>query len=131
MGMDAFFERSCTQTAVYWGTPVSDGYGSFTFADPVEIKVRWEEKQQILGSTDGVQLISRAIVFLLQDVDTEGCLYLGTLESLDDYLDSSGGTYIDPRDVPDICLIKRFEKTPRLGSTSEFLRKAFLTPWLT
>jgi len=136
MGISNFIGRACTQTVVYWGNPRGDGYGGKIFDDPIELKppdngVRWEDKIQVVTEDNGVMYISRAVVFLIQDVDIEGCLYLGTLSDLDDYLESSAGTYIDPADVDGVCIIKRFEKTPAIGSTTEFLRKAFLTPWLT
>lgn len=136
--IDKLLAKKCKQTAVYWGNPVEDGFGGKTFDDPIELSpdddngVRWEEKVQVIIDENGVSHISRAVVFLQQDVDVEGCLYLGTLDDLVDYLDSSAGSYIDPMDVEEgICIIKRFEKTPSLNSSDVFLRKAFLTPWLT
>ena len=141
MGVSGLFTRSCIQTCVYWGNPVEDGYGGVTYDDPVEILCRWEDKMQILGAVTGGEITgfsetSRAIVYLTQDVDQDGLLYLGTLASLDAFLDSSSGSYIDPRSIEGTGynrahIIKRFEKTPAFGSTTEFLRKAFLSPWLT
>jgi len=58
---------------------------------------------------------------------------LGTLLSLQDYLESSSGTYIDPNDIEDVgeaYIIRRFEKLPELGSSSRFVRVAYLSPWL-
>lgn len=135
MSMTELFLSGCKQKAVYWGNPTEDGYGGLTFDDPVEIYCRWEDKTQILGAITGNQVLgysetSRAIVYLLQDVTEEGYLWLGELTDLDSYLDSSDGTYIDPRTVPNAHIIKRFEKTPSFGSTTVFLRRAFLTPWL-
>jgi len=37
------------QTAVYWGSPVNDGYGGKTFAAPVEVQCRWMIKQEKIG----------------------------------------------------------------------------------
>jgi hypothetical protein len=126
MGISAFLNRACNQTAVYWGNPVDNGNGGFTYDDPVEIKCHWEEKEQLLSQANSTPLISRSIVYLIQDVDVDGLLYLGELTDLDSaeeanpYAMESG-----------VCIIKRFEKTPAMGSTTEFVRKAFLTPWLT
>ena len=33
--MDSLLTRFANQTAVYWGSPVDDGYGGKTYADPV------------------------------------------------------------------------------------------------
>lgn len=135
MTIAALLKKNCTQTCVYWGSPVDTGYGGVSYADPVELKCRWEDKVQILGSITGNQIVgyqetSRATVYLLQDVDQDGVLWLGELADLDAYLDSSNGSYIDPKDVPNSHIIKRIEKSPSLGSTTDYLRKAFLTPWL-
>ena len=128
MGIVQFISSKLSQTAVYWGSPQEDGYGGQTFADPIEIPCRWEDKVQILGTitgqqTIGYQNISRTVVYVDRDLDEEGYLWLGTLDGIEDN--------VNPKDVPRAWIIKRFEKSPALGSTTEFLRKAFLTPWLT
>ena len=64
MGIANLLTRTCTQTAVYWGTPVDDGYGGRTFADPVEISCRWEDKNQKLTASNGEEFISRSRVFV-------------------------------------------------------------------
>ena len=72
MGIENFITRTCSQTAVYWGTPVADGYGGKTFVDPVEISCRWEnrvEKISRVGSRTGEEIISQARVFVTQDVN--------------------------------------------------------------
>lgn len=129
MNIATFIASKCTQTAVYWGSPTEDGYAGKTFADPVEIACRWEDKDQILGTQVGGEvtgsvLLSRSIVFVTQDLEEEGCLYLGTLTDL------SSAQKANPKLVDTAYSIKRFEKTPALGSTTDFLRKAFLTPFL-
>ena len=131
MSIETMIKRTCNQTAVYWGSPVNDGYGGETFDDPVEISCRWEDMHQIVTDAKGNELTSRALVFVLQDVDEEGYLYLGTLESLyDDYAgDSSAGGVNNPKIIEGAYIIKRFQKTPDLKGTG-FLRKAYLTPSL-
>jgi len=111
--------RACVQTAVYWGSPVADGYGGFTFASPVEIACRWEEKTGTFINRKGEQIFSKAYVFTLQDVVERGYLYLGELTDLDSNPD-------DPKEVDDALEIKRFDKSPALGSTTVFTRKAYL-----
>ena len=135
MSIADFIASKCVQTAVYWGNPRNDGYNHFTFDEPVEISCRWEDKEQVLTENDGTKYLSRAIVFLTQDVDVEGRLWLGTLAQLEnlysDSLGDSSGVVYNPEDIENVCIVKRFEKTPGLGSTTDFLHKAFLTPWLT
>ena len=136
MGIGAMITRNLPQTAVYWGNPADDGYGGTEFDDPVEISCRWEDKQQILGTITGNQIVgfqnvSRAIVYVDQDLDEDGMLMLGELTDIEDSSGDSSGGYYDPRQLSNAYIIKRFEKTPALNSTTEYLRKAFLTPWLT
>jgi hypothetical protein len=123
--MEQFLERVCTQDAVYWGNPTDNGFGAKTFDPPIAIKCRWQDKVQLLGTPDQVTVISRATVVILQDLEEDGLLWLGSLSSLTPLQQSN------PRTIDKMCIVKRFEKTPALQSTTVFLRKAFLTPWLT
>lgn len=130
MSIASTITRMCKQAAVYWGSPQVDGYGGYIFAAPVEIMCRWEEKSQLIRLDDGNEISSRAIVYVLQDMDLEGYLYLGTLDSLYDNTESSAGALSDPRESG-AYTIKKIEKSPVLGSTTEFYRKVWLTPLLT
>lgn len=132
MGLTALLTRTCKQVCVYWGNPTNDGEGGKTFDDPVELYCRWEELSQVVTDNKGAEITSRAVVYLLQDVDEEGMLYLGTLEDLyDDYAtDSSAGEVENPIGIEGAYVIKRFEKLPVLGSTTEFSRRVYLTPSL-
>lgn len=127
-----FLKRHFKQKAVYWGNPRNDGYNGFIFDDPVEIDCRWEDSTQVFAASDdkGTKFISRAIVYTAQDLDYNGRLYLGRLSDLEDQLESSSGTYIDPKDVDEAYPIKRVEKIPALGMTNVFIRVSYLTPWL-
>ena len=116
--------KRCAQTAVYWANPVNDGFNHFTFDDPIEIKCRWQDKIQILGQPDETQMISRAIALVTQDMTVDGLLWLGTLSQL------SSIQRTEPHQIPNICIIKRFEKSPFVGSSTEYLRKVHLTPWI-
>jgi len=137
MGLENVLRRQFKQKCVYWGSPVNDGQGGYTFADPVELDCRWERMDQIVKDDKGKEFTSRAVIFLGQDVDYDGLLYLGTLDNLYDIVDeSSAGILDDPKtffaDHPTapIFTIRRFQKVPALGSTTDFLRKAYLTPSL-
>jgi len=129
---EQFLNRNYKQTAVYWGNPRNDGYGRNLYDDPVEIKCRWENSFQVFEANDdkGTKFVSRAIVYVGVNLDYDGVLWLGTLAELEDYLESSSGSYIDPVDVPEAYPIKRTEKIPILGKPTAFVRVAYLTPWL-
>ena len=124
MGIESMIARNCSSVAVYWGNPVNDGEGGFTFDDPVEIACRWEETIQVTTDNKGNEVTSRAVIYITQDVDEEGMLYLGTLDNLD------SGQEEDPKTIQGAWIIKRFVKTPALNSSTAFLRKAYLTPSL-
>lgn len=121
MGVTSVLNRNCKQTAVYWGTPVDDGYGGFTFAEPVEIKVRWEEKSEVFTDDKGQEKLSLALVYSLQDVDKNGYIYLGELADFDSTVDEDA-----PETIEGAYPISRLDKSPSLGSISEFVRKIYL-----
>jgi hypothetical protein len=113
--------RSCVQTAVYWGTPVKDGYGGFTFASPVEIACRWEDRIGQFTSNKGEQIYSKATVYVLQDLEEDGWLFLGTLADITGEADIGA-----PKEIDNAYEIKRFDKLPIFASETEFVRKAYL-----
>lgn len=121
MSITKLMTKSCTQIAVYWGNPANDGYGGHTFDDPVEIMCRWEDKTGTFMSNKGEQLYSKAEVYVLQDVDENGWLFLGTLADLSGEDDTS-----KPKAISNVYEIKRFDKSPALISITEFVRKAYL-----
>jgi hypothetical protein len=125
MSIGDLLTRTLTQTAVYWGNPQEDGFGTKIWDDPVEILCRWEMKQQLVRGYDykGNTFDYIGIIYVLQDVDIEGVLFLGTL---DDLTDSEESNPVIPEDA---YVIKQFEKIPALYSTTDFVRRAFLTQW--
>ena len=131
MSFTTLLNRACKQTCIYWSSPNEDGYGGQVWATPIEIACRWEDKEQLIRQDDGIEISSRAIVYVLQDVDLEGMMYLGTLDDLYDISESSAGALSNPKEFDKTYVIKKFEKSPALGSTTDFVRKVWLTPLLT
>jgi hypothetical protein len=124
-------KKFCVQTAVYWGSPVDDGYGGKTFDDPIELLpplngVRWEETTQVITNNQGREIVSKAKILLCQDVDEEGYLFLGTLDDLSDSSGDSSGAYYDPLRIEGAYEIKRFDKTPMVKKTDQFVRTVYL-----
>ena len=117
----SILERQYKQDAVYWGNPQENGSGGFTFDDPIEIKCRWEDIKQVVTDKKGNEITSRAVVYVKQDLDEEGMIYLGTLDDLTSAME------IDPKTVENAFIIKRFAKIPSLQSSTEFVRAAYLT----
>jgi hypothetical protein len=107
------------QNGVYWGTPVSSGEGSYTYATPVDIKCRWQGTNVLFRNKDGDESVSKAVVFVDRDVEEGGWLWLGTVATL------PTGASADPRLAPSSGVIRSFDKIPNLKA-KEFLRKAIL-----
>lgn len=120
MGIEKFIRTVCVQTAVYWGSPQADGFGGFTFADPVEIPCRWEDKTQIVANMDGQETTSDTEVLVTQDLDYNGYLFLGTLTDLD------SDQFDNPMLVSGAKPIISKSKIPMIKSTDEFVRKVYL-----
>jgi hypothetical protein len=78
--------RERKQTAVYWGNARSDGRGGFTLDSPVEIEVRWEDRQDKVTIGGGKEITSSARVAVDRDLTKGtagwGFLFLGALTDL-------------------------------------------------
>ena len=126
-GIEKIAAKFCVETAVYWGSPVNDGYGGFTFAPPVEIPCRWENKTQVdIGwfSTGfpANLLICKASVLVTEDLDLNGYMYLGTLAGLT----ALGADLTNPISIMNAYVIHRFDKIPMVFKNDEFVRTAWL-----
>ena len=111
----------CIHTAVYWGSPQNNGFGRMTYDDPVEISCFWIDEQETLIDNDGKEWVTKAKVFVLQDIDEQGVLYLGSLSGLTDSQKSDPVASLDKaREV------KRFLKTPSLYDDDTYVRKVIL-----
>lgn len=120
MSIESFIRTVCVQTAVYWSAPVADGYGGYTFASPTEISCRWDGKKEIFIDAQGREAVSKAKILVTQDLDEEGYLYLGELDDL------STAQKANPKLVEGACLIRAFEKTPMIKSTTVFVRTVYV-----
>lgn len=131
MALQGFIESVCCQTAVYWGSPAANGQGGMDWADPVELKVRWDNVTKLIRDAKGKEVACRAEVLVAGrleddgtvtavDLDVDGRLFLGSLDDLD------SGEEADPLSVETAWAIMRFDKTPEFQSTEDFVRVAFL-----
>jgi len=116
--MSRLLTKSLKQTCVYWSTPAADGYGGYSFSDAVELSCRWEDRMELFINPQGKEERSQAVVYLDQDVDLGGYLYLG---ELDDFSSSAP----DPQEVSGVKEIKSLKKIPNLKATA-YLRKVWL-----
>jgi len=116
-----YIRKNLVQTLVYWGNPVTDGYGQISFDSPVDVIGRYEMKNEIVITHEGEEKVAGGHAILNQDIDVGGYLYLGTLDDSNMPSDVS-----DPREIDDVMRIIVKAQYPRLGSTTEFLYRAHL-----
>ena len=117
-----YLKKNLNQPIVYWGNPTPTGAG-YSYDEAVELNGRWEDRQEIFIDADGREQTSQTIVYIDQDVDVNGYLYLGELEDLGD--SSSAMDWGDPQAVSNSYMIRAFKKTPNLKATG-WLRKVWL-----
>jgi len=118
--MASFPSRNLNRKAVYWGSPTKDGFGGFTWDDPVEIDCRWVDSNEQIFTGNGDQIISKAKVTVNQDLDEQGILFLGEIADL------TVAQKADPKTLSSTFPIKKFKKTPTINKPTRFFRKAFL-----
>ena len=130
MSIESVITRFAVQTAVHWGSPVNDGYGSYTWADPVEISVRWEELTKVISNRKAEEIISNGQILTNSELEEEDIVYLGTLEDLEDSLwdIESGESYVRPELVQAAYRIAAKSKIPMVRSTTDFARMYYLKP---
>ena len=74
--------RMLRQSAVYWGPPVDDGDGSFTWPEPEEINCRWEDVEGAVKDPMTHDVFNDSTVYVDRDVEVNGYLYLGSLSDV-------------------------------------------------
>lgn len=116
--MTDFTTRNLHQKCCYWGNPIPDGYGGFTFDEPVELDCRWEDISMTELAALGIASTIRSEVYLSQDVDEQGMLLLKELVELD------SSEYNDPVSAGAFIIV-RFDRIPTLKA-NKFLRKAYV-----
>ena len=110
---DDLNENFRKQTATVWVASGVDSAGDPAFATPRQITVRWEEKTQVFLGAAGEEDISKARVYVGEDLTTDDYLLLGT------------SAVADPTTITTAYKIKGWHKvaTP---TAKKFIRKAFL-----
>lgn len=108
--------RMLKQKAVYWAFSSFGNDGDITYADPVEIACRWENKAEEYLDPGGTKSVSRSVVYVAEDVAPKGVLFLGELSEV-----ASGG----PFENEGAMEIKQFDKIPDLKGNA-YCRIAYL-----
>ncbi len=101
------------QLVTYWGGPVPDGYGGYTFDLPSEFYARWEDRAEEYMTQAGETLVSKSVVYVPQEVEIGGYLYLGR------------SAEVSPTSVTGAMRIQQVRKVPDLRAAYYEIR-AFL-----
>ena len=90
----------------------------------MEVRCRWEDSSDEVLNEDGEKTISRARIFVGQDVQVRGILFQGQLVTVTDQLNPYNNR--DILGTPLAFRIIKFERLPDLKSR-RFLRTAYVT----
>lgn len=71
------YTRNLVMDITYWAPTGQDTYGGKTFAAPVTLKGRWEDKMELVRSKTGSEIVSKSRAFVVQELDIDGYLYNG------------------------------------------------------
>lgn len=72
------YTRNMRHDATYWATAGNAPGGGVTYATPVAIKCRWQDKRELVRSVDGQEVTSSAVVYVDRALVDKGYLFLGT-----------------------------------------------------
>lgn len=106
-------DRNLQQTATLWTYNGVDNAGDPSFATPVQITVRWEDRTAEFIDARGEKTVSRSVVYLSQDVVSGDYMALGT--------DATS----DPTGVVGAFEVRDFRKIPSING-QDFERRALL-----
>lgn len=115
----SYITKNLKQKVVFWGSPTPNGFGGHTFAAPVEINGRWEDRNDLYVDSAGKQQVSMSVVYVDTDLVLNGYLYLGELTEI------GSGDEDNPEGFAEAFRINAYKKTPNLKATA-FERKAWL-----
>lgn len=119
-------KRFTAQKCVYWGNPVDNRKGGWTYDAPAEIDCRWDEKQEFIVGFDGNKYSSQATILVNIDLDRQGYMWLGTLAELNAVATDKGYDINKPIEFPDAFIIIQFAKIPAPRKDDDFARIAYL-----
>lgn len=71
--------KKLKQKAAYWAKATQDGYGDYTYSEPIEINCRWSTKTEMVKNSKGEEVVSTAKVYVDRILEIEGFLSLGEL----------------------------------------------------
>jgi hypothetical protein len=98
------------QTITYWAPTGETQFGGKTFAAPVAIKGRWEDKLENIVDSFGREYVTKSRVYTSQALELTGYIYLGT------------SVAADPRGVEGAAEVRTVTSVPSISA----LRKLYV-----
>lgn len=95
---------------VYWAPVGTDQFGKPLLGAPIELTCRWEDVIEEVLSAEGEKTLTKAKVFVGQDVVPRGVLVKGQLNTITDQLDPFNN--VDWNGTPAAHRIIAFNSTP-------------------
>ncbi len=120
MDIERHIALRAKQTMVYWGNPVAGADGVFVFNAPVELLCFWIETVDSKINKAGREIISKAEIFVKQDVDVFGFVYLGFLSDL------TAAEKTNPKEKDTAYEIQLMIKKQSLYNQDKFMRKLII-----
>lgn len=119
----SLIKRMRKQRAMYFASTGQDRFGKMKYADPVEIRCRWEERSQEYVTDAGQEKLSNAVVYVDRRMKEGELLWQGTAE---EFAALKWDKLKTPAEnIDDVFPIQQFQRLPNLKA-KEFLLTAIL-----
>lgn len=102
--MPPAYVENMHETLTYWAPTGNTASGGTTFAAPVEISGRWQEKQDLFRDRNGIEQVSQAIAYVDRELADRGWLFRGA------------SVATDPTAVVGATEIRAVQQSPALGN---------------
>lgn len=111
--------RMQKQTCVYWiASSIADEYGRYTFAEPIQISCRWEDKLSEYVSSDGTRQTASASIYVSLSLPVHTMMYKGTIMDLQGLAEADGTIQLsNPKTISACVGVCGTETIPNLKNT--------------
>lgn len=71
------YSRNMRQDLTYWAPLGKNEYNQTTFAAPVTVKCRWEDRAVLFRNSEGQEVISSAVIYPISPLELKGYVKKG------------------------------------------------------
>jgi len=89
------------ESITYWAPGAVDNFGDPSFASPVLIKAKWEDRAELFIDNEGREQRSKSVVFVDTDLITGGFLFRGSSTGRDPLVVTGAFMIKDLRKISD------------------------------